>query len=214
MVNRICAQWQRVESGWDPVPESHAQSFAAAASASFDEPMFGLARAYAGSLQGKRVLDLGGGPGVYSNAFAREGACVTWHDVSARYARIAAREGLPIEFSLGYMEDAERFLATPFDIVFCRGCWNYSQSDARFSRLLAGLVRPGGFGCIKLNTSEFRRRRGLRRIQELLNDRVSLKIGHPYPGPGRVPELFEKLKLRGLSVDDSHRGWEQITFSK
>jgi SAM-dependent methyltransferase len=52
--------------------------------------------------KGRRVVDLGCGPGLYANALARSGAAVTGVDFSSRsiaYAReVAEREGLPTRY--------------------------------------------------------------------------------------------------------------------
>ena len=86
MINQIHQALLRPEKGWDPVPASHAAVYAPFAWAHVrDEGVIDRIEDAMGRVAGKKVLDLGGGPGQYSVAFARRGANVTWHDVSAVY---------------------------------------------------------------------------------------------------------------------------------
>ena len=117
MLNRIHGWLHRPENGWDPVPEEHARYYAEAQWQIFEEARELAAQldARVRGLQGKTVLDLGGGPGHYSVAFAQRGARVTWHDISRRYQDVvqarAKENGVSVTCSLGYLEQAEKFVA-------------------------------------------------------------------------------------------------------
>lgn len=217
MINSIHALFRRPDNGWDPIPEAYAEQYSSKewelVNHSLVEEMDGLM----GGLKGKTVLDLGGGPGQYSIAFARKGALVTWHDISKRYRDIAkakaAESELNIEFSLGYMEEAER-LGRRFDFVFNRICWYYCKNDRAFARIVFGLVAPGG-GCyidsindVKSNGTAFRR------VQRDLNRLTGWKIGHVPPPKGRVAELFKRFPVEGLKADYSREGNDRIFFRK
>lgn len=93
-------------------------------------------------------MDLGGGPGQYSVAFARRGASVTWLDVSHNYLHIAQQKAheadVEITFVLGYMDEAPRILGKQFDLVFNRVCFCYSWNDALFVAVIYRLMRLGG----------------------------------------------------------------------
>ena len=145
---------------------------------------------------GKRILDLGGGPGQYSVLFAQRGADVTWHDVSREYESIAreraAAAGVTFRFSLGYLEDAQRFREQPFDLVFCRVCWYYARSDRAFSRQFYSLIKPGGVGYVECNTPAFSQPTGWRRLQYWLNQNFWFKVGHPMPPHGRIARLLQR----------------------
>ena len=114
-----------------------------------------------GGLAGKRVLDLGGGPGHYTIAFARRGASVTWFDVSRNYQAMAQAKAAEllvadrVQFCLGYMDDASRALADRYDLVFNRICWNYGRSDRAFADVVYQLVRPGGCGYVDTTNTLF-----------------------------------------------------------
>jgi len=89
VINKIHARIYRPERGWDPVPADYAQQYAEAVWRQVDEAWLDVLARRIGGFEGKEVLDLGGGPGQYSVAFAKRGASVTWLDVSRNYMRIA-----------------------------------------------------------------------------------------------------------------------------
>ena len=168
--------------------------------------------------RGRRILDLGGGPGQHSVALALRGGQVVWHDVSRSYLEIArsraAASGARVEFSLGYLEDARRFQSAPFDLVFCRVCWHYCRSDRRFARLLYSLLKPGGAAYIDCNTPAFARSTGLRTLQSYLNSALGFKVGHPYPPRGRIAKLFHAFPAERVSVDYSSEWNDRVLFVK
>jgi SAM-dependent methyltransferase len=217
-VNYLHSLLHRVENGWDPISSHYAASYAEMA---WSERSLEFAReleSRVGSFSGRRVLDLGGGPGQYSVLFAQRGAEVTWHDVSREYEAIAraraAAAGLSLNFSLGYLEDAARLGEQPFDLVFCRVCWYYGRSDRRFARLVYSLVKPGGVGYVECNTPRFSRPQGWRRWQYWLNEHLWLKVGHPMPPHGRIAGLLQRYELQGLTLDYSSPLRDTVIFTK
>jgi 2-polyprenyl-3-methyl-5-hydroxy-6-metoxy-1,4-benzoquinol methylase len=219
MINRLHAFIHRPENGWDPVPPGHAQAYAASewAAGTRSDLLDELER-WVGGLAGKCVLDLGGGPGQYSVAFAKRGAEVTWHDVSRTYQQFAeekAREhGVHIHFSLGYLDEAPRQLGTRFDLVFNRICWNYGWQDQSFARVLFGLVKPGGLGYVDTTHSRWHRDSlpVLSLLRTWLNDALAIKIGHPFPPHGRLATLFASMSVEKLVVDYTQPTNDRILF--
>ena len=145
MINWLHSRVFRPEKGWDPVSPQYVAQYAESEwKTGASEDLIAQLEKWLEGLQGKTVLDLGGGPGHYSIAFAKRGARVTWHDVSERYrqfARAKAEEaGVDVSFSLGYMDEASRLLGEQFDCVFNRICWNYGRGDASFARVIYSLV--------------------------------------------------------------------------
>ncbi len=183
-----------------------------------DRELVGTIEKAVGGLHARRVLDLGGGPGQFSVEFARRGARVVWHDVSRNYRAIATEQaqtaGVEVEFSLGYLEDARKFLSVPFDLVFCRLCWYYCMDDRAFARLVYRLIIPGGAGYVESMTSETEKRAGWRRIPSLLNHRLWIKVGHPFPPPSRIEWLFRSLGGDPIAVDHSPVADDRILFHK
>lgn len=97
---------------------------------------------------GRRVIDLGCGPGLYANRLARTGAAVTGVDISPRsldYARDAARrDGLEIDYRLGDYLAIE--LEPGYDLALMIMCDYCALNPGQRGRLLArvrALLRPG-----------------------------------------------------------------------
>ena len=218
MINWIYSRWHHPDRGWDPVKKDYAQRYAEEEWLDIDGRVVAQLEQWSGGLQGKRLLDLGGGPAQYSIAFAKRGALVTWHDVSRNYLDIAqakAKEhGVNIAFSLGYLEDAERFLASGFDIVFNRICWYYARDDRVFADLVYRLVRPGGVGYVDVPNAEsmYTKLSGTIRFRTWLNARTYLKIGHPFPPRGRVAALLQRYPLALMRIDYRVRENDRILF--
>lgn len=219
MINRLHSVFFRPENGWDPVPAAHAERYAEGEWRAIDTTLVDRLETWLDGFAGKRVLDLGGGPGQYSVGFAVRGADVTWHDVSRRYLDIARAHArarrVAVEFSLGYMEEARRFLDRPFDLVFSRIAWSYCMSDAPFSRLVYGLVKPGGVGYVDTNTPAFVRDMSLRlRTVHWLNAALRIKVGHPYPPHGRIAHLFCRLPMERIEIDYARATNDRVLFRK
>jgi len=216
MINQVLARLYRPERGWDPVPSGWAVAYADHEWATFDPRVVDWIETQTGPVSGKRILDLGGGPGHYSAEFARRGARVVWHDVSRAYREIAQTRtrdlGSAIEFSLGYLEDANRFVDAPFDVVFNRICWNYSQDDRRFADLVYALVRPGGVGYVDSHHGVHRG--ALREVLYELNRRTGWKVGHPPPPPGRIAALLARHPLARLDTSTSTTANDRVLFVK
>lgn len=217
VINWIYTRWYRPEDGWDPIPKDYAEHYANDEWQNLDCEVIAQLEQWTGGLQGKRLLDLGGGPGQYSVAFAKRGALVTWHDVSRNYLEIAqakAREhDVHITFSLGYLEDAERYVSTGFDVVFNRICWYYGRGDRSFARLLYQLVRPGGVGYVDVPIAQ--RSTQLTRAMRLrtwINTYTYFKIGHPFPPRGRAAALFQRYPLSQIHIDYRLPGNDRIFF--
>lgn len=206
-MNRLHALLHRPERGWDPIRADYSLKYDDYVSQNFDANLIRLLDARLGGLAGKRVLDLGGGPGQYTVALARQGAVVTWYDVSRTYRRLAEERAkdadVEIEFGFGYFEEARRLADRPFDLVFNRVCWNYSMADRPFARLLYDLVKPGGLIFIDAANETFSGARESKPVTYWLNDKLWIKVGHPHPPRGRIAELLNRLPLLSLEVDYS-----------
>lgn len=209
MINKLHSLLHRPERAWDPVPRDHAISYGTKEWQHVDEGSLDELARWVGGFSGKRVLDLGGGPGHYSAAFARRGAEVTWHDVSLCYREMAQAFitdlGLAdrVRFSLGYMDEAASLLPGNFDLVFNRICWNYGFTDSGFAKVIYRLVAPGGWAYVDTHHSGMRRVElaPAVRLRTWLNDRFAILIRHPYPPHGRVARLFMRHPVRRLLVD-------------
>ena len=222
MINWLFSQLQRPERGWDPVPAEHAQQYSRGEWERVSEAVLDQLDEWLGGLAGKRVLDLGGGPGQYTVALARRGALVTWFDVSSNYLAMAQARAAElqvadrIQFRLGYMDDAPRVLAEQYDLVFNRVCWNYGRNDRSFANVIYQLVRPGGSGYIDTTNTLFAAGQlsGSARLRTWLNAACSIKIGHPNPPRGRVAALLQRRPVARLLVDYTSAVSDRVLFEK
>lgn len=220
MLNRLHSLFHRPELGWDPISIAHADDYSQLQRASdLAERQVDSVEKQIGTVRGKRVLDLGAGPGRQSVVFASRGAIVTWHDVSSAYLDVARAHAsasrVEMQFSLGYLEAAAKFLAQPFDLVFCSNCWCYSMDDRYFAGLIYALVGPGAAGYVRTPTIGAEGGVSLLRhacYRAYLS--FDWKIGHLYPPRGKVARLFDKFPLKRLSTDYSDPSCDEVLFVK
>ena len=204
MINRLHAMINPVAGGFDPIKPEYAEKYMKQEWAlGIDESRLTQADQWINGMAGKRILDLGAGPGHYSVAFAKRGANVTWFDVSRNYRDMAkakaSEEGVQILFVLGYLDQAQKLLDMDFDFVYNNGCFNYSFDDFSFAKIVYSLVRPGGgVGYIGTPHSgwESGKRNTWVRSRTWLNDRFGIKIGHPFPPPGTCGKANRKIANR------------------
>ena len=108
---------------------------------------FGIARRSGKPLSGLRILDIGCGGGILSEALARLGADVTGVDVAKRNINVArhhaAEAGLPVYYLLGSAEDLAE-AGERFDVVLNMEVVEHVADLGAFMKACNALVRPGG----------------------------------------------------------------------
>lgn len=101
------------------------------------------------SLAGARVLDVGCGGGLLSEAMAAAGARVTGIDLaepSLQVARLHALEsGVDVVYELTPAEDHAAQHPAAYDVVVCMEMLEHVPDPASIVHALAKLVRPGGW---------------------------------------------------------------------
>lgn len=221
MINHLHALFHRPERGWDPISAAYAAEYTEIQwSQGVRESLLDELERWVGGFSGKRILDLGGGPGQYSVAFAKRNANVTWHDVSLEYRKVAETKAnnanVHIEFSIGYMDAADKLHREPFDLVFSRVCWNYSFSDGSFADVFFNLIKPGGVGYVDAMNSGAGDPNASWSVQirTWLNQQFAIKVGHPMPPHGRIAKLFMKKPISKILVDYSSPLNDRVTFVK
>lgn len=222
MINWLHARLHRPEDGWDPVPPEHAAKYGAAEWQAVSEPLLDELEQWVGGFQGKRILDLGGGPGQYSVAFAKRGGEVTWHDLSRAYRDMAREKAKlfsvsdKILFSLGYLDEAPDMLPHTYDFVFNRLCWYYGLGDRSFAAVIYKMVSPGGFCYIDTTHSGYKRGQlsASALLRTWLNDALAIKVGHPYPPHGRIARLIQCYPLTRLLLDYRVSSNDRVLFEK
>jgi 2-polyprenyl-6-hydroxyphenyl methylase / 3-demethylubiquinone-9 3-methyltransferase len=100
------------------------------------------------SLRGKRVLDVGCGGGILSEAMAKRGAQVTGIDLAPQTIEVAELHALESQVTVRYLrESAETHAAhSPgtYDIITCMEMLEHVPEPQSVLRALHDLVKPGG----------------------------------------------------------------------
>lgn len=101
-----------------------------------------------GGFSGKRVLDVGCGGGLLSEAMARRGANVTGIDLGTATVEVAElhalESGLSIRYARESAEDHATHSAGAYDVVACLEMLEHVPDPASVLRALHALVKPGG----------------------------------------------------------------------
>lgn len=101
-------------------------------------------------IQGKRVLDVGCGGGILSDAMARRGADVTGIDLATKALRVAQLHSLEAATpNVRYLETSAEALASEqpgsFDVVTCMEMLEHVPDPSSVVRACSELVKPGGW---------------------------------------------------------------------
>lgn len=221
MFNYFHSLIHRPELGWDPLKSSYAAIYSEAEfNLGVNNDLLDEIELWISGFEEKNILDLGGGAGQYSLAFAARGANVTWHDISGKYRKfaeeMATRNGLKIKFSVGYMDEAYKILNTQYDLVFNRICWNYCQSDLHFAHVIYDLTKDNGVIYIDTTNSNYKYSSHTLsyKFKVWLNNYLNIKIGHPNPQRGRVAKLLQRFDIEKLVVDYSQSNNDRILLKK
>jgi 2-polyprenyl-6-hydroxyphenyl methylase / 3-demethylubiquinone-9 3-methyltransferase len=100
------------------------------------------------TLRGARVLDVGCGAGLLSEALAREGANVTAIDLAPDLIRIAKlhrlESGVEVDYRLTAVEALADELPASFDAIACMEMLEHVPDPAAVIAACATLLKPGG----------------------------------------------------------------------
>jgi 2-polyprenyl-6-hydroxyphenyl methylase / 3-demethylubiquinone-9 3-methyltransferase len=114
------------------------------------------------ALRGKRVLDVGCGGGILSEAMAGLGAEVTGIDLSERALKVAElhllESGRTVSYRETAVEDLARERPASFDVVTCMEVLEHIPDPAGHVRACARLLVPGGqafFATLNRNPKAF-----------------------------------------------------------
>jgi 2-polyprenyl-6-hydroxyphenyl methylase / 3-demethylubiquinone-9 3-methyltransferase len=163
------------------------------------------------SLAGQRVLDIGCGGGILSDAMARRGADVTGIDLSTKALKVAQLHALEAQTrNVSYREISAEALAQEepagFDVVTCMEMLEHVPDPASVVRACASLVKPGGwvfFSTINRNPKSFLF--AIVGAEYLL--RMLPKGTHEYAKLIRPSELAAHCRAASLSLEQT-RGME------
>ncbi len=155
-------------------------------------------------LSGKRVLDVGCGGGILSEAMATLGASVTGIDLSDRALQVAKLHLLESKANVTYRKAAVEELAQEapgsFDVVTCMEVLEHVPGPASHVAACARLLKPGGqafFATINRNPKSF--------LFAIVGAEYILNLlprgTHQYAKFIRPSELSASCRAAGLSVE-------------
>lgn len=150
-------------------------------------------------LSGLRVLDVGCGGGILSEALAERGASVLGIDLaeSALQAAEAHRAGQAVEYRLeSSRETAAR--GEVFDVVTCMEMLEHVADPAAFLRDIHALLKPGGWAFFSTINRTFKARLGAVYAAEYLL-RLVPQGTHQYDWFIKPAELSRMAERAGLA---------------
>jgi len=157
------------------------------------------------ALAGKRVLDVGCGGGILSEAMAGRGAQVTGIDLSDKALKVAQLHLLESGRQVEYREVAVETLAQEqpgsFDVVTCMEVLEHVPDPGSQIQACARLLKPGGhafFATINRNPKSF--------LFAIVGAEYVLRLlprgTHEYSKLIRPSELAAMCRRTGLTVDE------------
>ncbi|HZH43585.1 MAG TPA: bifunctional 2-polyprenyl-6-hydroxyphenol methylase/3-demethylubiquinol 3-O-methyltransferase UbiG [Lysobacter sp.] len=156
-------------------------------------------------LAGARVLDVGCGGGLLSEALAREGAQVTAIDLAPELIKVARlhtlESGLTVDYRVQPVEAVAEELPGAFDAVTCMEMLEHVPDPAAVIAACARLLRPGG----RLFVSTLNRTPAafaLAIVGAEYVARLLPKGTHRYEDFIRPAELAAWLRSAGLQLED------------
>ncbi len=157
------------------------------------------------ALRGARVLDVGCGAGLLSEALAHEGASVTALDLAPELVKVARLHGLEsgvkVDYRLQSVESLAEEMAGQFDAITCMEMLEHVPDPGSIIRACATLLRPGG----KLFLSTLNRTPAAFALAIVGAEYVARLLPrgtHQYRDFIKPHELGAWLRDAGLSLDD------------
>ncbi|KFN45369.1 bifunctional 2-polyprenyl-6-hydroxyphenol methylase/3-demethylubiquinol 3-O-methyltransferase UbiG [Arenimonas metalli] len=157
------------------------------------------------ALAGARVLDVGCGAGLLSEALAREGAKVTALDLAPELIDVARlhllESGLQVDYRLQSVESLAAEQPASFDAITCMEMLEHVPDPAAVVRACAALLRPGG----RLFLSTLNRTPAAFAVAIVGAEYVARllpKGTHDYKQFIRPSELAAWLRAAGLQAED------------
>lgn len=153
------------------------------------------------SLQGQRVLDLGCGGGILSEAMAKAGALVTGLDVEKAAIQCAQAHASQHSLAIDYVcQSVETYDAPAFSLITCMEMLEHVQDVDELLAHAARLLQPGGRLFLStINRTLWAYATVIVGAEYVLN--VLPRQTHDYKKFIKPSELARSLRAHGLSVD-------------
>lgn len=213
MFNILLSKFQNPKKGFDPISKQYAKKYfedTYRLKGRIDKNLLTLLKKTI-EIKGKRVVDLGAGPGQYTLLLAKEGADVHYHDISHNFVKLAIEKANEEGYSFTHTVDYIDNVNGPYDVIFNRGAFNYCFDDKKFVNILYNQLNIGGiyFGILVNENQVFSAKKTplfskktLLYIQFWLNDIFNIKIGHPFTSKRKIKKIFEASPFEILRLED------------
>ena len=155
-------------------------------------------------LHGKRVVDIGCGGGILSDAMARQGAQVLGADLAVKSLKVAQLHALEagtqgVQYREISAEDLAQEQAGQYDVVTCMEMLEHVPNPASVVKACSALVKPGGwvfFSTLNRNPKSFLF--AIVGAEYVLN--LLPKGTHEYARLIKPSELADWVRANGLDV--------------
>jgi 2-polyprenyl-3-methyl-5-hydroxy-6-metoxy-1,4-benzoquinol methylase len=213
MFNILLSKFQNPKRGFDPISKQYAKRYfedTYRLKGRIDKNLLALLKKIV-DIKGKRVVDLGAGPGQYTLLLAKEGAEVHYHDISHNFVKLAIEKADQEGYSFTHTIDYIDHVKGPYDIIFNRGAFNYCFDDKKFVDILHTQLNKGGiyFGILVNENQVFSTKKvplfskkTLLYIQFWLNDVLNIKLGHPFTSKQKIKKIFKASPFEILQLED------------
>lgn len=202
------ARFERLAAGWwDPLGEMRPLH-------ELNPARMDYVAAHA-SLKGARVLDVGCGGGLLSEALARAGAQVTAIDLAPTLLDVARlhlhESGLVVDYRQLPVEELATQMPGAFDVVTCMELLEHVPDPASIVRACGQLLKPGGKLLLAtLNRTPLAFGAAILAAEHVL--RLLPRGTHHYGQFIRPSELAAMLRAQDLAIDDiSGLAWNPLT---
>lgn len=159
----------------------------------------------AGSLEGKKIVDIGCGGGILAESMARNGAVVKGIDLAEKSLSVARLHGLESGVKVDYQaisaEDLASQEAGNYDMVTCMEMLEHVPDPGAIIQACATLVKPGGwvfFSTLNRNPKSF--------LFAIVGAEYILRMlpkgTHSYESFIKPSELTASARRAGLVVHD------------
>lgn len=213
MFNFLLSKFQNPNRGFDPISTHYASKYfedTYQLKGRIDKNLLTILNEII-EIKGKRVVDLGAGPGQYTLLLAKNGANVHYHDISHNFVKLAIKKATEEGYSFTHTIDYIDHVNGPYDVIFNRGAFNYCFDDIKFVKILYNQLNKGGiyFGILVNENQVFSSKKAplyskktLLNIQFWLNDHLNIKIGHPFTSKRKIKKIFENSPFQILRLED------------
>jgi 2-polyprenyl-6-hydroxyphenyl methylase/3-demethylubiquinone-9 3-methyltransferase len=158
-----------------------------------------------GGLRGKRVLDIGCGGGLLSEAMALTGAQVTGIDLAPATVEVAQLHALSSNLQINYVrqsaEEHAALITEPYDVVVCMEMLEHVPEPLSVLRAIRSLLRPQGHAFVStLNRNAKAFLLAIVGAEYVLN--LLAKGTHTYERFIKPAELARWARSANLNVED------------